>query len=209
MSLTQADIRSFEQVRQRRVTTQQSLDLLRSKLINPQNREELDPLPPWPSLQESANSFVRNMDDLQKIMESSQELFKTAHAYPHATFPGTTFEGNLILARLLRKRVEPDVEAWIKEHTEDTKVQQWDQHRETGLQQDEQQSLLTYAGEENARVLEELVTKGAMDFDYTLAEYEEGVGKVRTGLKRKLPKKLRNPAADEDEDDEDDEDEED
>ncbi|OQO08517.1 hypothetical protein B0A48_06387 [Cryoendolithus antarcticus] len=149
------------------------------------------------------------MGDLQKIMESSQELFKTAHAYPHAPFPGTTFEGNLILARLLRKRVEPDVEAWIKEHTEDAKVQQWYEYRGTGLQQDEQQRLWKHAAEENARVLEELVTKGAMDFDYTLAEYEEGVGKARTGLKRKLQKKLRNLAADEDEDDEDEEDSED
>jgi hypothetical protein len=50
-----------------------------------------------------------------------------------------------------------------------------------------------------------------MEFDYTLEEFEKGIGEVRTGLRRKLPKKMQRQQQDDDDEmdegDEEDEDE--
>jgi hypothetical protein len=152
------------------------------------------------SLQTRAALLAGDLQQLQKIFDTNREFLKAAHPYPHASFP---VSGEPVLQQLLRKKAEPAVEAWIEDNTNPAKVAKWDDGAGTGLQEDEQDELWALAGPVAKARNDHMDATDMWDFDYSLAEKRAGMGKVVTGLRRKLNKYY----LDDDEDDEEDEDE--
>lgn len=151
------------------------------------------------------------MQLLQELLDRNRQFLTAAHAYPHASFPGATQE--FLLQQLLRKKAEPWVEDWVDENTNPAKVRKLDPYHDTGLNEQEQQELWAFAGPTETGIIRDLLVSGAMQYEYTLAEKEQGVQNVKIGLKRSLQKKPKrvddeeNSEDDEDEDGDEDEDE--
>ena len=66
-----------------------------------------------PSIQTSAALISYNMKALLDQMNSNQLFFHSAHVHPSPSFPGRTQEN--LLTQLLRKKLNPSDEDWIKE----------------------------------------------------------------------------------------------
>lgn len=100
------ELRTLESLRQRLVALSNTLASLRNSL------EALDPLPPWSSIQSSANLLFHNLKQLFAQLESNQAFLAAAHVYPLPNFPASQ-QG--ILQQLLRKKLEPIGEEWVDE----------------------------------------------------------------------------------------------
>lgn len=107
-----------------------------------------------------------------------------------------------MIQQLLRKKAEPAVEDWVEDNTNPSKVAKWDNGADTALNEKEQKELWAFAKPTSTEIAGQMYTSGAFDYDYTLAEKENGVENVVTGLRRTLKKSM-------DDDDEEDEDEDD
>jgi hypothetical protein len=156
------------------------------------------------SLQTRAALLAGDLQQLQKIFDANREFLKTAHPYPHASFP---VSGEPVLQQLLRKKAEPAVEAWIEDNTNPAKVAKWNDGAETGLREDEQDELWALAWPVADARTKHMEATEMWDFDYSLAEKKAGMGKVVTGLRRKLNKYYLDDDEDDDEDEDEDEDE--
>jgi mediator of RNA polymerase II transcription subunit 8, fungi type len=145
------------------------------------------------SLQISAAILAQNLKSVTSHLATHSALLSHTVAYPSTNFPGRTQEN--LLTQLLRKKVEPGVEAWAEEG------------RALGSSGDS-----TEAGDDGDDGLEDVwtyakdiivgrVVSAARTYrseNYTAEEVAGGIENVNTGL-RKVPK-LRQK----DEDDEDD-----
>lgn len=146
---------------------------------------------------------------MQATLSSAQPLLTSAHAYPLPSFPGRTQED--LLGQLLRKKLQPPVEDWIDEgvrHAAESKhesngVSSASQvEQELGSQaigQGQLQELWEWAGPEGNRVARDEVGEEAFADVFTLAEQEDGIENVVTGLRRKF---WESDAEDEGEEDE-------
>lgn len=108
---------------------------------------------------------------------------------------------DLLLQQLLRKKLHPAAEDWIDEHTNPAKVAKWDDGG-SGLTLAQQRDLWRSAGPTSDGIIRPMTKNGALQYDYTLAEREAGVERVRTGLRRRLDPKMRRKVDDEDDDEE-------
>ena len=152
-------------------------------------------LPPTrPSIQTSANLLSHNLGSLHATLSAAQPLLTSAHAYPLPSFPGRTRED--LLGQLLRKKLQPPVEDWIEEGIklaaplDENRVNGGHVNSTTngahdGLSITDLESLWDWAGPEGNRIAREL---GGESFDdvFTLAEQEDGIENVVTGLRRKF-----------------------
>ncbi|KAH0343174.1 hypothetical protein KCU81_g5347, partial [Aureobasidium melanogenum] len=189
-------LRSLEQVRQRLNTLANTI----GKLLH--DLDTNDPLPSWPSLQNSANLLYHNLDSLNKILAGAQPLLTNAHVYPLPSYPGRTQED--LLTQLLRKKLQPQVEDWIANGERHAASSGIEPPQTNGTSTNGPQSMNTaqlsdlweWAGREGNRIARVM---GADSFDdvFTLEEHELGIENVVTGLRRKLW-----DSDDEDEDDE-------
>ena len=66
-----------------------------------------------PSIQTSTALISYNLRAILDQIDSKKQFLRSAHVYPSAAFPGRTQEN--LLAQLLRKRIGPSDEDWIKE----------------------------------------------------------------------------------------------
>lgn len=66
-----------------------------------------------PSIQTSAALISYNLRAILDQLDSKKHFLQSAHVYPSASFPGRTQEN--LLAQLLRKKIGPSDEDWIKE----------------------------------------------------------------------------------------------
>ena len=126
------------------------------------------------------------------------QFLKEAHALPLTNFPGPSQEG--MLGQLLRKKLDPSVEDWIRENTTKTQagpeVNGGESH-DGGLRNEELRDLWSSAAAISNGIVRPMYEEdGPFSDDYTIAEREAGVENVVTGLKRNLDR--------ESEDDEDD-----
>lgn len=153
------------------------------------------------SLQTRAGLLAGDLQQLQTIFDTNRQFLTAAHSYPHSSFPGHSHE--MVIQQLLRKKAEPAVEDWVEENTNPAKVAKWNGAADTGLSEEEQKELWSFAKPTSTEIFGQMYTGGAFDYEYTLAEREAGVENVVTGLRRKLRKHM-----DEDEEEDDDEDEE-
>lgn len=124
---------------------------------------------------------------------SAQPLLTSAHAYPLPTFPGRAQED--LLGQLLRKKLQPPVEDWVEEGVKHaaplnnagvtngvpTKVE----HKPDSLNSKQVEDLWNWAGPEGNRIARE-IGEDAFNDVFTLAEQEDGIENVVTGLKRKF-----------------------
>jgi len=147
-----------------------------------------------PRIQTSANLLSHNLGSLHATLSAAQPLLISAHAYPLPSFPGRTRED--LLGQLLRKKLQPPVEDWIEEGVklaapfeEDgfngSHVNGTTNGAHTGLSVNELESLWEWAGPEGNRIARELGGE-AFDDVFTLAEQEDGIENVVTGLRRKF-----------------------
>lgn len=151
--------------------------------------------------------IANNLAQLQEIFTAQQSFLRTAHVYPHASYPVTE---DAIQQQLLRKKLHPAADDWIDEHVNPAKVAKWDDNEQTGLSAEQQRELWRFAGPTSTQIAGPMIESGALDHGYTYAEMEGGVENVKTGLRRKLEAKLMSPDGDmESDDDEEDEGEED
>ena len=99
------------------------------------------------------------------------------------SFPGVEHEA--LLAQLLRKKLEPQVEGWLEDAGgRPENLESQDSINGSGhvLSTDERRQLLKTASATAEKVLGEM-PKG---LDYTLSELINGIDNVETGLKREL-----------------------
>ncbi|KIW42356.1 uncharacterized protein PV06_05916 [Exophiala oligosperma] len=171
-ALTNDQVRSLDQARQRLLALHTSLIALRSE-ITTQNQ-----LPSWPSLQTHANLISNNLQQIAAQLSEYQDLFKSTVAFPLPQFPGK--ERAFILETLLRTKLEPNIEDWIEEGGKIAAGQAKDSH--SGLSAQERSALWQWApGAANREA-----RRQKWGADYTLEEKQRGIATVVTGLQREL-----------------------
>lgn len=147
------------------------------------------PLPSWSALQTHANLISNNLQSISAQLAEHQQTLAATQAFPLPQFPGR--QQGFILETLLRTKLEPNVEEWLDQgqhvfNDETTKDRLSTQER------NELWQWAPSAANSQAR-------KQKWGADYTLAEIQNGIENVNTGLKREL---IEPPDdADEDEDD--------
>lgn len=186
MSISAEQVRTLDQLRQRLSQLSTSIQALQADL------QRSEPLPTPASLQQSAQMLAYNQAQVQLLLSQHQQFFASAHSYPLPNFPGHTQEGLLI--ELMRKKLEPRAESWIDRYTESEAGQ-----KKGPLSDQDVRELWNWAGPTSNSVVRQLIEDGAFDDDYTLAEREDGVENVVTGLKRNLDADEEDEGEDKDE----------
>ncbi|GAP88144.2 putative RNA polymerase II mediator complex component [Rosellinia necatrix] len=194
LGLSQEELKSVEQTRQRLSQLSASLNSLKNDVFNS------NPLPNADSLQASADILNNNIHAILEVLAQNNELFSRVAIHPSTNFPGRTQEN--ILLQLLRKKPEPEVEAAMDEGTKTlaniplpgpvqfSATTNPDKEKENALE--EVWSAARHACQE--RIAEYVMNEEGDAF--TAEEHEMGVENVRTGLLRSFD--------DESEDDDDD-----
>ncbi|KAF2212391.1 hypothetical protein CERZMDRAFT_84740 [Cercospora zeae-maydis SCOH1-5] len=164
-------VKAIDHLRMRLAGLSTSIGLLKEALAAPQN----DPL-------------------LACALSAQRQLFTLLHLHPLPNFPGHT-QGDL-LAQLVRKKLDPNAEAWIEESVNISKERSNGVAAGRGsgtLTADEMQDLWSSAVDIQQKVLAPWMDQELFGDVFTAQEREEGVENVVTGLKRDL-------AAEDDED---------
>ncbi|KAI9894903.1 MAG: mediator of RNA polymerase II transcription subunit 8 [Vezdaea aestivalis] len=166
-TLTQKDIRTLEQTRQRLFQLTNSLSALRMSLAS-----KPDTLPPWPSLQSQSSIIAGNLSSLTAHLstDSSRDLLQALSTAPLPAFPVKEED---VLTQLVRKKGEVGVEIAM-ESAESV-------GREVGTGWEEVWKWAAPRVNEIARARD---WEG--EFTVEEREGEGGVGAVVTGLKRVL-----------------------
>ncbi|KAJ3579497.1 hypothetical protein NPX13_g1067 [Xylaria arbuscula] len=105
LGLSQEELKSVEQTRQRLSQLSSSLNSLKNDVFMSNLLPKID------SLQASADILNHNVHAILEILAQNNALFSRVAVHPSTNFPGRTQEN--ILLQLLRKKPEPDVEAKI------------------------------------------------------------------------------------------------
>ncbi|KAF2224453.1 mediator complex, subunit Med8 [Elsinoe ampelina] len=184
---SQEAIRALEQVRQRLNNLSTQLGTLRRDL------EGHEVLPSWTSIQNSATLLSHNLASLHATLSSAQPLLTAAHAYPLPSYPARTQEHSLLM--LMRKKLQPPVEDWIEEGAKrgsqisgsdgDKQVNGTTNGVHKTLKQDELDDLWAWAGQAANGIAREIGDDAFADV-FTLAEHEDGIENVVTGLRRQF-----------------------
>ncbi|KAJ9605106.1 mediator of RNA polymerase II transcription subunit 8 [Cladophialophora chaetospira] len=183
-------VRSLDLTRQRLLALSQSLNSLRDSLGT------ANPIPSWPDLQTHAQLINNNLQAIATQLSEDSSTLRATVAFPTPLFPGTKSQN--VLETLMRTKLEPNIEDWVKEG-ENINAQQR-KRSPRGLSDADRDSLWQWApGEANA-----WARKQTWGGDFTRAETLRGVENVVTGLRRELVE----PPEDEGEDDGVDEDDE-
>jgi mediator of RNA polymerase II transcription subunit 8, fungi type len=151
-----------------------------------------------PDLQTHAQLISNNFQSIATQLSASEagDLFRSTVAFPTPKFPGAQHQN--ILETLLRTKLEPGIDDWVKEGESITGQQRKPSTQR--LSDNDRHELWQWApGAANAAARKQ--TWGA---DYTRAEQQAGVDSVVTGLRRQLVE----PPEDEEEEGPDDEEEE-
>ncbi|KAI1342920.1 mediator of RNA polymerase II transcription complex subunit 8-domain-containing protein [Xylariaceae sp. FL0016] len=205
LGLTQEELKSVEQARQR------LYQLTNSLLSLSNNVWHSNPLPTLESIQASADILQLNMRALLDIARDNNELFSRVAVHPSTNFPGRTQEN--VLGQLLRKKAEPSVETRMEEgrKTLDALPTPRTTLDASTLSPAELDALKRRELESVWEGVREACTDAIIGYAqnagkaYTDEERAMGVQNVRTGL-RQVPVDTDDEDDDEDEEDEEDED---
>ncbi|KAI7084937.1 hypothetical protein KC357_g6083 [Hortaea werneckii] len=141
--------------------------------------ERSDPVPGWPSIQRDAELTVMNLARAQDAMNEFGAFFRAAHAYPLPSYPG--HEKEMMLGMLMRKKLDPKTDDWVTQYSKSP---------ETGdaskTNMDDLRDLWDYAGPAENGIVREMLENDAFGSLFTMAEQEDGIEDVKTGLRRKL-----------------------
>jgi mediator of RNA polymerase II transcription subunit 8 len=135
-----------------------------------------------------------NLKNVTDQLKEHQELLGSMVVYPLPQFPGRTQEH--ILQQLLRTKLEPEVDDWVEKGQDITQKRLTESSYH--LSNNDLDELWEWAPQEASKA----GMKQKWGADYTLAEIQMGVDKVKTGLGRelKIPEDDENEEAMEDED---------
>ncbi|KAI7530812.1 hypothetical protein KC331_g14469 [Hortaea werneckii] len=160
--------------------------------------ERSDPVPGWPSIQRDAELAVMNLARAQDAMNEFGAFFRAAHAYPLPSYPG--HEKEMMLGMLMRKKLDPKTDDWVTQYSKSPETIQ--ESGDAGkLNTDDLRDLWDFAGPAENGIARDMLENDAFGSLFTMAEQEDGIENVKTGLRRKL--------FEDDSDEEDDEDGED
>lgn len=173
MSLSSDQLRALDTLRTRLHQLNETLTNISRDLI------ARDPLPAWPNIESLQRSLSFTLGQLSDTMTQNAKTLKEAHPYPLGNFPGHT-QGDTMMT-LLRKKLDTRAEEWIEELTDDFHAD-----GEGGLDRDELEGLWSWASSCSQGIVGPMLENEDFGDDFTLAEREEGVENVRTGLRRKL-----------------------
>ncbi|RMY92108.1 hypothetical protein D0861_02692 [Hortaea werneckii] len=166
-------LRALDQLRQRLLQLSRSLSSMRVDM------ERSDPVPAWPSIQRDAELTVMNLARAQDAMNEFGAFFRAAHAYPLPSYPG--HEKEMMLGMLMRKKLDPKTDDWVTQYSKSP---------ETGdaskSNMDDLRDLWDYAGPAENGIVREMLENDAFGSLFTVAEQEDGIENVKTGLRRKL-----------------------
>ncbi|KAI7327544.1 hypothetical protein KC315_g7045 [Hortaea werneckii] len=133
----------------------------------------------WPSIQRDAELTVMNLARAQDAMNEFGAFFRAAHAYPLPSYPG--HEKEMMLGMLMRKKLDPKTDDWVTQYSKSP---------ETGdaskTNMDDLRDLWDYAGPAENGIVREMLENDAFGSLFTMAEQEDGIENVKTGLRRKL-----------------------
>ncbi|KAK9239644.1 mediator of RNA polymerase II transcription complex subunit 8-domain-containing protein [Lipomyces kononenkoae] len=82
-------------------------------------------LPPWQTLHSQFAMVLKQLAALSQTLNQHADTLRATNAYPLPSFP--VVQETWLLTTLLRKRVEPEVEEWIKAGAQEGAVQQQQQ----------------------------------------------------------------------------------
>jgi mediator of RNA polymerase II transcription subunit 8 len=154
------------------------------------------------SLQSHSALISNNLKNVTDQLKEHQELLGSTVVYPLPQFPGRTQEH--ILQQLLRTKLEPEVEDWVEKGRDITqkRLKESSYH----LSNNDLDELWEWAPQEASKQ----GMKQNWGADYTLAEIQMGVDRIKTGLDRelKIPEDDNEEAMEDDEEDEEGEEEE-
>lgn len=94
------------------------------------------------------------------------------------------------MQQLLRKKLDPRAEDWIAESLHDEERVVTAAQRHGPLTSDELDGLLKWAAPAVNHTIKPMWDSGRFDDDFTIAERKEGAKDIRTGLKRRLGRRL-------------------
>lgn len=134
------------------------------------------------------------MQELSDALNSQHELFSTMHAYATSKFPAYDPQRQELLYAMLYKKLELRGEEWIDKALQEAKEQK-DGGEDQSLAADQMEELWGWASESSRKFFQPWFEDEVFEDNFTVAERENGVENVVTGIKRNL-----------DPDDEDDED---
>ncbi|KAM3415782.1 Mediator of RNA polymerase II transcription subunit 8 [Cercospora zeina] len=183
-------VKAIDLLRMRLAGLSTSIAFLSEALAAPQN----DPLLAWPELQKASSNIGQHLDSLASALSAQRQLFTLLHLHPLPNFPGHTQKD--LLAQLVRKKLDPNAQAWIEESVKISK------ERSNGVVASPETGTMTVDGMKDlwssAVDIQQEVLAPWMDQElfgdvFTAQERENGVKNVVTGLKRDL-------AAEDDED---------
>lgn len=175
MSLSQDHLRTLDTLRMRLSQLNTTLTSIHSEILRH------DPLPAWPQVASLRTSLAFVLSQLNDTMTLNATTLKEAHVYPMPSFPGHK-DSNMI-TQLLRKKLDVGTEEWIAELTTGEKAKGLESG---GLQRDELEELWGWTRGASTGIVGAMLDNDDFGDDFTLAEKEEGIENVRTGLRRKM-----------------------
>ncbi|KAI6814655.1 hypothetical protein KC332_g11746 [Hortaea werneckii] len=136
-----------------------------------------------PSIQRDAELAVMNLARAQDAMNEFGAFFRAAHAYPLPSYPG--HEKEMMLGMLMRKKLDPKTDDWVTQYSKSPETIQ-ENGDVSKLNMDDLRDLWDYAGPAENGIVREMLENDAFGSLFTMAEQEDGIENVKTGLRRKL-----------------------
>ncbi|ESZ93253.1 hypothetical protein SBOR_6353 [Sclerotinia borealis F-4128] len=186
-ALLQEDLKALEQTRQRLLHLTSNIASLKADF------QRGAPLPEYSSIMTSSSILSTNIQSVTDHLAANSDILSRIVAFPSTNYPGRTQEG--LLLQLLRKKLEPQVEAWVDEG----RNLQIDSAGEGGNQGDIEETW-KWAAEWIGPRIREYAINEASD-EYTAEERETGVESVNTGLKEEEEEEESDEEEEEEEDD--------
>ncbi|KAI7359395.1 hypothetical protein KC320_g446 [Hortaea werneckii] len=136
-----------------------------------------------PSIQRDAELAVMNLARAQDAMNEFGAFFRAAHAYPLPSYPG--HEKEMMLGMLMRKKLDPKTDDWVTQYSKSPETMQ-ESGEVSKVNMDDLRDLWDYAGPAENGIAREMLENDAFGSLFTMAEQEDGIENVKTGLRRKL-----------------------
>ncbi|KAI6874191.1 hypothetical protein KC323_g769 [Hortaea werneckii] len=136
-----------------------------------------------PSIQRDAELAVMNLARAQDAMNEFGAFFRAAHAYPLPNYPG--HEKEMMLGMLMRKKLDPKTDDWVTQYSKSPETMQ-ESGEVSKVNMDDLRDLWDYAGPAENGIAREMLENDAFGSLFTMAEQEDGIENVKTGLRRKL-----------------------
>ncbi|KAI7263131.1 hypothetical protein KC345_g9219 [Hortaea werneckii] len=136
-----------------------------------------------PSIQRDAELAVMNLARAQDAMNEFGAFFRAAHAYPLPSYPG--HEKEMMLGMLMRKKLDPKTDDWVTQYSKSPETIE-ENGDVSKLNMDDLRDLWDYAGPAENGIVRDMLENDAFGSLFTMAEQEDGIENVKTGLRRKL-----------------------